>query len=93
MWKQARRLSQDDILRLMAEVSPTAGHPTLKQGSKGEMVKRAQALLLKAGFDPNGLDGVFGPGTKKAAIAWQKSVGLVADGIIGPASWAKLMEK
>lgn len=93
VWKQARRLSQDDILRLMSEVSPTAGYPTLKQGDKGEMVKRAQVLLQAAGFDPNGADGVFGPGTKKAAIAWQKSVGLVADGIIGPASWAKLMEK
>ncbi|ARC37920.1 lysozyme [Paracoccus yeei] len=93
VWKQARRLSQDDILRLMAEVSPTAGYPTLKRGDKGEMVKRAQVLLLEAGFDPNGLDGVFGPGTEKAAIAWQKSVGLVADGIIGPASWPKLMEQ
>lgn len=92
VWKQARRLSQDDILRLMDEVSPTAGYPTIKQGSKGEMVKRAQVLLQAAGFDPNGTDGVFGPGTEKAAIAWQKSVGLVADGIIGPASWAKLME-
>lgn len=93
VWKQARRLSQDDILRLMAEVSPSAGYPTIKRGDVSAMVERAQVLLLEAGFDPNGLDGVFGPGTEKAAIAWQKSVGLVADGIIGPASWPKLMEQ
>ena len=93
VWKQARRLSQDDILRLMAEVSPAAGYPTLKQGDKGPMVERVQVLLQAAGFDPGPVDGIYGTRTKAAAAAWQRTVGLVADGIIGPKSWAKLMEK
>ena len=92
VWKQARRLTQDDILRLMAEVSPTAGYPTLKQGDKGPMVERVQVLLQAAGFDPGPVDGIYGTRTKAAAAAWQRTVGLVADGIIGPASWPKLME-
>ena len=93
VWKQARRLSQDDILRLMAEVSPTAGYPTLKRGDKGEMVKRAQVLLQAAGFDPNGIDGKFGPGTEGAVNRFQQARGLPITGIIDAATWAALMEK
>ena len=74
-------------------ISQTAGYPTLKQGDKGEMVKRAQVLLQAAGFDPGPADGIYGTRTKAAAAAWQRTVGLVADGIIGAASWPKLMEK
>lgn len=36
-------------------------------------------------------DGKFGKQTKAAVIAWQKSVGLVADGIVGLNSWKKLL--
>ena len=93
VWKQARRLSQDDILSLMAEVSPTAGYPTLKRGDKGEMVKRAQVLLQAAGFDPNGIDGKFGPGTQGAVNRFQQARGLPITGIIDAATWAALMEQ
>jgi putative chitinase len=51
---------------------------TVKQGSRGETVKKIQqALGLEA-------DGVFGPGTKAALIAWQESQQLTADGVAGP---------
>lgn len=42
--------------------------------------KELQRLLLDRGFDPNGLDGIVGPGTAAAVQAYQSSVGLVADG-------------
>jgi putative chitinase len=46
---------------------------------------------LKAlGFDPKGVDGNFGPGTRNAVIAFQQSKGLQADGIAGPATLAAL---
>jgi peptidoglycan hydrolase-like protein with peptidoglycan-binding domain len=35
-------------------------------------------------------DGVFGPGTEAAVIAWQKSRGLVPDGIVGKATLAAM---
>ncbi len=43
-------------------------------------VRDLQRLLLHRGFDPNGLDGIVGPGTTAAVQAYQSSVGLVADG-------------
>jgi len=56
----------------------------VKKGSKGETVKAVQkALGAKA-------DGVFGPGTEAAVIQWQKSRGLVPDGIVGKATLAAM---
>jgi hypothetical protein len=53
----------------------------LKKGSKGEQVKLVQGFLgLKQ-------DGEFGPKTESAVRKWQSDNGLVADGIVGPATW------
>ncbi len=64
--------------------------PVLKQGSSGSDVTSLQQKLKALGFDPNGTDGNFGPGTRKAVIAFQQSKGLQADGIAGPATLAAL---
>lgn len=56
----------------------------LKVGSQGELVK---LLQQKLGITA---DGAFGPGTEKAVKDWQAKNGLVADGIVGDASMAKL---
>jgi peptidoglycan hydrolase-like protein with peptidoglycan-binding domain len=66
--------------------------PTLKQGSSGPDVRDLQQQLQDLGFDPNGVDGTFGPGTKAAVIAFQNSRGLTADGIVGPNTLAALQE-
>lgn len=63
---------------------------TLKQGSSGPEVKKLQTNLKALGFDPGGTDGQFGPGTKKALIAFQKSKGLTADGVAGPMTMSAL---
>jgi putative chitinase len=57
----------------------------LKLGSEGEDVKKLQ---VKLGVDPIGK---FGPKTDAAVKAWQSANGLSPDGIVGPATWAKLM--
>ena len=64
--------------------------PVLKQGSSGPGVKDLQQKLKDLGFDPNGVDGKFGPGTLAAVIAFQKSKGLQTDGMVGPATMAAL---
>ena len=56
----------------------------LKNGSKGEDVKKLQAKL---GL---GADGVFGSGTEAAVKKWQATNGLTADGIVGEGTWAKM---
>src|SRR5260370_18067915 len=64
--------------------------PTLRQGSSGPDVTNLQQKLKDLGFDPNGVDGSFGPGTRDAVIAFQQSKGLQADGIAGPNTLAAL---
>ena len=64
--------------------------PVLRQGSSGPDVTNLQQKLKDLGFDPNGVDGNFGPGTRDAVIAFQQSKGLQADGIAGPATLAAL---
>lgn len=63
---------------------------TLKQGSKGSTVKQMQQKLKRWGYYSGSVDGIFGAGTKKAVIAFQKKNGLVADGIVGAKTLAAL---
>lgn len=62
---------------------------TLKIGSKGDEVKTLQKLLNKEGYNLV-VDSDFGQKTHDALVAWQKAHGLVADGIVGPKTWAAL---
>jgi putative chitinase len=57
----------------------------LKLGSEGEDVKKLQ---IKLGVDPIWK---FGPKTDAAVKAWQSANGLTADGVVGPATWSKMM--
>ncbi|MGZ4960732.1 MAG: peptidoglycan-binding protein [Methylomonas sp.] len=54
-----------------------------KKGSSGEDVKRIQEALKAKGFNPGAIDGEFGQGTEAAVMAFQKSEGQAADGIVG----------
>ena len=59
---------------------------TLKQGGKENTayaVMMLQKELQARGFDPNGIDGAFGNGTKNVVIAFQKAAGLTQDGVVG----------
>ncbi|MGA2465645.1 MAG: peptidoglycan-binding protein [Thermodesulfobacteriota bacterium] len=50
-------------------------------GSRGAHVKLLQERLKGEGLNPGRVDGVFGPFTKKAVVAFQKKKQLAADGI------------
>jgi putative chitinase len=56
----------------------------LRVGSKGDLVKKMQAVLGVTA------DGDFGPGTERAVKAWQTSKGLTADGVVGPKTLAAM---
>jgi peptidoglycan hydrolase-like protein with peptidoglycan-binding domain len=68
---------------------PAASHPTVRVGSVGDAVRRAQELLVRHGaaLDP---DGQFGQLTLSAVIAFQRASGLAPDGIVGPQTWRAL---
>ena len=53
----------------------------LKVGSRGKEVKELQEFL------EIGADGIFGKGTESSVKKWQSENDLVADGIVGPATW------
>lgn len=67
------------------------GCPILKKGARGNITKLLQEKLNNLGYNTNGIDGIFGNGTHNAAIQYQKSKGLTADGIVGKNTWRKLL--
>ena len=62
----------------------------LKQGSKSEEVREMQRRLKEWGYYQGQVDGVFGAGTKKAVIAFQKKNGLTPDGVVGAQTFKAL---
>ena len=67
------------------------GCPLLKIGASGNITKLLQEKLTSLGYGTNGVDGIFGNGTKNAVVKYQKSKGLTADGIVGQNTWRKLL--
>lgn len=69
-----------------------ANRPQLAQGADGDDVVALQRRLLELGYDlgPARDDGQFGRATAAAVRGFQASHGLVADGIVGPLTWAAL---
>jgi len=60
------------------------------EGDVGPDVQEIQRLLTARGFDPGGTDGVFGPQTKAAVIAFQGKNNLAVDGVVGSQTVVKL---
>jgi peptidoglycan hydrolase-like protein with peptidoglycan-binding domain len=65
--------------------------PTIQPGSKGPDVKAAQSILNGKAGARLAVDGVFGPATETAVKAWQQFFRLDVDGIVGPHTWATLL--
>lgn len=61
----------------------------LKMGSKGDLVKELQSRLIELKYNCGsaGADGIFGEGTYRAVISFQRINGLSVDGIVGSKTW------
>lgn len=70
-------------------VAAAATTDSVQIGSTGDLVRQVQAKLKGFGYALD-VDGVFGPQTDKVVRSWQKSNGLVVDGIAGPATLKSL---
>lgn len=77
----------ENIQVITEEVAEVA---VLRQGASGGEVKEVQRRLKLWGYYNGSVDGVFGAGTKKAVIAFQKKNGLTADGVVGQSTYKAL---
>ena len=59
---------------------------TYRQGDTGQAVRTIQDKLKRWGYYDGSVDGIFGSGTASAVRYFQRSNGLTADGIVGPAT-------
>lgn len=59
---------------------------------RGPDVQQVQQALVRWGANLV-VDGVYGPGTRQAVEQFQRSQGLVADGVVGPQTWAMLQRQ
>jgi len=70
---------------------PAAGSRTLRLAGPPRMQGGdVRVLQTMIGAVP---DGVFGPATRSAVVAYQRARGLVQDGVVGPKTWAALFGK
>ncbi len=74
-----------------ATVSPEGS--LVRRGQRGETVRQLQTVLVELGLLQATPNGVFGPQTETAVRQAQAWLGLRADGIAGPATWAALNER
>jgi peptidoglycan hydrolase-like protein with peptidoglycan-binding domain len=65
---------------------------TIRLGSTGDDVKRLQrALARQLAWNPFGpITGMFDASLETSVKSFQQANGLTADGVVGPATWAKL---
>jgi hypothetical protein len=78
-----------DAEKLAQRVEKQIGDRLIR-GDRGPGVKEAQRLLKAAGFNPKGLDGIFGEDTQRAVNAFKRANGLEANGVVGAGTWRKL---
>jgi peptidoglycan hydrolase-like protein with peptidoglycan-binding domain len=64
----------------------------LWEGSHGPDVEYLQSLLQSHGYACGAVDGIFGWQTKAAVEQLQTASGVTADGVVGPHTWAVLVE-
>lgn len=63
----------------------------VKKGARGNITYILQSTLYFRGFDPRGIDGIFGTNTEMSVKSYQKSKNLKQDGIAGRNTWTKLL--
>lgn len=88
------------VSELPANYQSAIGEPYpgkfLVEGDRGESVRIIQGYLNKIGENKPeipaiAVDGIFGPKTKGAVIAFQQYLGIEETGAIGPVEWAEII--
>ena len=86
---EARLIFNGDYGDVGGAAAPPAVNPSASAAADAIMAYQSQLAAL--GFYHNAVDGLAGPATKAAVLAYQRThPDLVADGIVGPATRASL---
>ena len=99
IYNNVKRLSELDSEGLLLDEISRQFPETLREGSTGPGVQLLQYFLAIVGeyydqlprWQVNQIDGVFGPRTREAVEAYQRMMGLTADGIVGRTTWNTLV--
>ena len=65
----------------------------IDRNMSGSDVAVLQALLAARGLYGNSIDGYFGEELDKSVRQFQREYGLDADGVVGPLTWGKLLQR
>src|SRR5918992_4541852 len=71
---------------------PNSSSTLIRPGERSGQVADVQARLRDAGFDVTDEPGHFGEATVRAVRAFQQRRGILVDGLVGPHTWAELVE-
>ncbi len=78
------------IITSIALMLPMNVYALSKRGSRGTEVRNIQSRLSAWGYNPGSVDGIYGAKTEAAVKRFQQKHGLTADGVVGPATLAKI---
>lgn len=87
-FQKAKGLAVDGIVGSKTRAALSANKPVVQQSNPD--VKWIQDRLNYWGFNAGAADGINGPKTKAAVVAFQRAKGLAADGIVGAKTRAAL---
>lgn len=93
LWTDFKNLVSNGSANATYSEAPSSESPVQKGAQYvGGRCKELQEKLIACGYNCGGYgaDGSFGPGTYNSLISFQKDNGLAADGLAGPATFAKL---
>lgn len=89
---EALSIAESRIIGLSTEAVLLAqSEGVLELGSTGSAVKDVQAMLSLMGYYSGAVDGTYGENTVAAVRQFQTDVGLTIDGVVGPATWRRLL--
>ncbi len=80
------------VFLLSISVSTSYAEEHFRVGDQGTEISEIQDRLVLLGYDVIA-DGAFGPATAEAIKEFQKSCGITANGLIGPATYSALLGK
>lgn len=95
LYTAVTRLAELDSEGTSLGIGTVPPSSVLRQGARGQDVITLQYLLdviseYYSGIPSPGQDGIFGNQTREAVVAFQRQMGLAADGIVGPSTWNSL---